>query len=177
RARSRAMNPGGARALDPLSWLGLPLLQALTATVLVAVPLRVFGVQIPEPAFPLVLVFAWAVIRPSILAPFVVLLAGLFLDLFWGSPLGLWALSMLIGYGATLSARSFMVGQSGAVLWGWYGVMCALTLAVGTMFAKMQLGAAPDLAVLAWQWLWTVLLYPLGHRLIDRFEDADVRFR
>lgn len=171
------MNPGGARALDPGSWIGLPMLWAIAATILFAVPLRVFGLQLPEPAFPLALVFAWAVIRPSILAPFAVLVLGLFLDIFWGSPLGLWALSMLIAYGAVLSARSFMVGQSGAVLWGWYGAMCALTLAAGAMFTQMQIDAAPGFRPLAWQWFWTVLLYPLAHRLIDRFEDADVRFR
>jgi rod shape-determining protein MreD len=29
----------------------------------------------------------------------------------------------------------------------------------------------------AWQYLATILLYPFSHRLIERFEDADVRFR
>jgi rod shape-determining protein MreD len=171
------MTPGGARPLDPASWIGLPMLWAIGATILFAVPLRVFGLQLPEPAFALALVFAWAVIRPSVLAPFAVLALGLFLDVFWGSPMGLWALSMLVAYGATLSARSFMVGQSGAVLWGWYGAMCALTLAAGSMFTLMQTDAAPSFGALGWQWFWTVLLYPLVHRLIDRFEDADVRFR
>jgi rod shape-determining protein MreD len=28
-----------------------------------------------------------------------------------------------------------------------------------------------------WQFLATVVLYPFADRLIDRFEDADVRFR
>jgi rod shape-determining protein MreD len=171
------VSPGGARSLDPGTWIGLPMLWAIGATILFAVPLKIFGLQPPQPAFPLALVFAWAVIRPSMLAPFAVLVMGLFLDIFWGSPMGLWALSMLIAYGATLSARSFMVGQSGAVLWGWYGAMCALTLAAGSVFTLMQIGAAPALQPLAWQWFWTVLLYPLAHRLIDRFEDADVRFR
>lgn len=171
------MTPSGARPLDPGSWIGLPMLWALGGTILLAVPLRVFGLQLPEPVIPLALVFAWAVIRPSVLAPFAVLLMGLFLDVFWGSPLGLWALSMLVAYGATHSARNFMVGQSGAVLWGWYGAMCALTLGAGTVFTLMQIDAAPAFRPLAWQWFWTVLLYPLAHRLIDRFEDADVRFR
>jgi rod shape-determining protein MreD len=36
---------------------------------------------------------------------------------------------------------------------------------------------APSLVSLAWQFLATVILYPFADRLIDRFEDADVRFR
>jgi len=37
--------------------------------------------------------------------------------------------------------------------------------------------AAPGLVGVAWQFLATAILYPFAHRLIDRFEDADVRFR
>ncbi|HEY9219862.1 MAG TPA: hypothetical protein VIO94_17575 [Phenylobacterium sp.] len=167
----------GARPLDPLTWLVWPALIAAGLTVVMAVPLRLFGLQLPQPAFPLVLVFAWAVIRPSMLAPFIILALGLFLDVFTGSPLGLWPLSMLVAYGAALGARSFMVGQSGAVLWGWFGATCAVALLAGAMFSNMKLHASPSWQALGWLWIWTVILYPVAHRLIDRFEDADVRFR
>ena len=35
----------------------------------------------------------------------------------------------------------------------------------------------PNLLATFWQLLVTVLLYPFAHRLIARYEDADVRFR
>ncbi len=35
----------------------------------------------------------------------------------------------------------------------------------------------PNLLGAFWQWLVTALLYPFAHNLIQRFEDADVRFR
>ena len=73
------------------------------ATILLGIPLHVFTLQLPEPVFPLALAFAWAVIRPSILAPFGILLLGLFLDVFWGGPLGLWALCLLVAYGISLA--------------------------------------------------------------------------
>src|SRR5690606_34643987 len=83
-----------ARPLDPWRWLGIPLIHVLAATVLFGIPLRVFSLQLPEPIFPMAVVFAWAVIRPSVLAPGGVLVMGLFLDLFWGGPLGFWALCL-----------------------------------------------------------------------------------
>src|SRR5690606_29825166 len=102
------MTPSGARPLDPGSWIGLPMPWALGGTILLAVPLRVAGLPLPEPVSPLALVCAWAVSRPAVLARFAVLRMGLLLDVFWGSPPGLWARSMLVAYGATLSARYCM---------------------------------------------------------------------
>jgi rod shape-determining protein MreD len=35
----------------------------------------------------------------------------------------------------------------------------------------------PSLIPVGWQFLATVILFPFAYRLIDMFEDADVRFR
>jgi rod shape-determining protein MreD len=35
----------------------------------------------------------------------------------------------------------------------------------------------PNIFGVCWQFLATAALYPFAHRLIERFEDADVRFR
>ena len=166
-----------ARPLQPWRWLGVPMLQALAATVLFGLPLRAFGLQLPEPIFPMAAVFAWAVIRPSVLAPFGVLAMGLFLDLFWGGPLGLWALCLLIAYGAALAGRSMVAGQNRAILWGWYGVVTATAMVAGYLFVMLDSRSTPGLVPMAWQFLATILLYPFAERLIELFEDADVRFR
>lgn len=171
------MSYAAARPLDPWRWIALPMAVALAMTVLLATPLRLWGLRLPEPVFPLVLVFSWVVIRPSILAPFAVLAMGLFLDLYWAAPMGFWALAMLIGYGAALSGRRMLVGQGGAVLWGWYAAICALVFGAGALFMIAQNQTTLDPVSLGWQYLATILLYPFAHRLIDRFEDADVRFR
>ena len=171
------MSLAGARPLNPALWLGLPMLQALVLTVLFAVPFRVFGLQLPEPIFALAPAFAWAVIRPSILAPFGILAMGLFLDLFWGGPMGLWALSLLTGYGAMLAGRTLIVGQSRLMMWIWYGTACALTQLAAYLFTMADVGAMPSLVSVGWQFLATAILFPFADRLIDRFEDADVRFR
>ena len=153
------------------------MLQAMVATLLFGVPIRIWGLQAPEPVFPLAVVFAWAVIRPSVLAPFGVLVMGLFLDLFWGGPLGLWPLCLLLAYGVILAGRSMVAGQSQLILWAWYGLVVATALLAGDLLVMLDSKSIPSLFAIGWQFLATIVLYPFSQRLIDRFEDADVRFR
>jgi rod shape-determining protein MreD len=163
--------------LQPWNWLGLPALATIVATLGLAAPFRVFGIGLPEPVFPLVLAFSWAVIRPSLLGPLTLLLIGLFLDLFWGGRLGLWALALICAYGLALSGRNLMAGQGGAVMGGWYAAACCLALGIAYVFATLVAHEQPNLLSVIWQLLWTVGLYPIVYWLTDRFEDADIRFR
>jgi len=166
-----------ARPLDPWRWIGIPALACLAASLVFATPIRVFGLQLPEPVFALVPAFAWAVIRPSMLAPFALLAIGVFLDALWGSPLGLWSLSLLIAYAAVLFTRSWMSGQSPPVMWAWYVTVAALAMFAGYLFTMMDSKGVPSPTAIAWQLAWTAILYPFAHRLIGRYEDADVRFK
>jgi rod shape-determining protein MreD len=163
--------------LEPWRWLGVPMFQAIIVTILFGIPLRAFGLQLPEPVFPMVLAFAWAVIRPSMLAPLGVLLSGLFLDIFWGGPMGLWAVCLLIAYGVALAGRTMMAGQNQLILWGWYGLSTATAMASGYLFVMLESKSTPGAVPMAWQFVATIVLYPFAQRLIDLFEDADVRFR
>ena len=165
------------RSLEPWRWIGVPMLQALAATVLLGVPIRLWGLQLPEPVFPMAAVFAWAIIRPSVLAPLAIVIMGLFLDVVWGGPLGLWALSLLIAYGLVLGGRSMTAGQSRVALWVWYAVVTAIAMGAGFVIEAMKARGMPGLFALGWQYLATIVLYPFSQRLIDMFEDADVRFR
>ncbi|CAN7424206.1 rod shape-determining protein MreC [Phenylobacterium sp. LjRoot219] len=166
-----------ARSLDPWRWLGVPLVQVLIATVLFGIPLRIWGLQLPEPLFAMPVVFAWAVIRPSVLAPFGILIMGLFLDLFWGGAMGLWALCLLIAYGILLAGRHMMAGQSKVMLWVWYGMVAGIAQLSGYLFIMLDTKSMPSLTAVGWQYLATVVLFPFAYRLIDMFDDADVRFR
>ena len=165
------------RTLDPLRWVGVPLAQALAATVLFGIPMRLWGLQLPEPVFPMPVVFAWAVIRPSVVAPMGILVMGLFLDLFWGGAMGLWALCLLIAYGIVLAGRNMMAGQSPTILWIWYGMVAGIAELSGYLFVMLDDRSMPSLPSVGWQYLATVVLFPFAYRLIDMFEDADVRFR
>lgn len=166
-----------SRPLDPWRWLGLPVLVCIGAAILFSVPLRVFGLRLPEPMFALVPAFAWAVIRPSVLPPFLLLGLGLFYDFFTHTPGGLWAVSLLAAYGAVFATRSMMVGQSRGMMWAWYAAACFVAFGTAYFLTMLDSLMVPNLLAAFWQFLATALLYPFAHRLIDRFEDADVRFR
>ncbi len=165
------------RPLDPWRWIVAPTLLCLAATLVFATPFRILGYQLPEPVFPLAPAFAWAVIRPSVLAPVMLLGMGLFLDLFWGGAMGLWPLSILVGYAVILFSRSIMSGQSRFVLGGWFAAMVLISMTTGYVATTLDVGYPPSVMASFWQFLPTTLLYPFAYRLIDRFEDADVRFR
>jgi rod shape-determining protein MreD len=165
------------RPLNPMLWLGVPMGVCAVASVLFAAPLSPFGLHLPEPVFGLIPAFAWAIIRPSVLPPFALLLLGLFLDLLWGGPLGLWPVCLLAAYAPVLFARPFLSGLGFLSLWGWYVAACAAALCVGWLLVAVRSGVAPNLVALGWQFLATATLFPFAFRLIRRYEDADVRFR
>jgi rod shape-determining protein MreD len=171
------MAAGAVQPLNPLRWLAAPALACAGGVLLFAAPLEALGLRLPEPVFALVPAFAWAIIRPSILAPFALLILGLFQDLLWGNPLGLWPLALLAAYGVTSAVRPALSGQSFWTLWAWYlaAITVAFALALGLIW--LMAGEAPDLLGLGLQEAVTGLLFPLAWRLIDAFEDADIRFK
>lgn len=171
------MSAGGARPLAPWRWLGVPMLQVMLLSFLFALPIRFWGIGLPEPIFALPVAFAWAVIRPSMLAPVGVMIMGIYLDFLWGSPTGLWAVCLLVPYGLVLGGRSILAGQSRLIMWAWYTASTGLALGAGYLLTMLDAQNAPAAIPVLWQFLATVVLYPFADRLIDRFEDADVRFR
>ncbi len=166
-----------AERLDPLRWIAAPMALCMLATVLFAAPISVFGLQLPEPVFAMVPAFAWAVLRPSLLAPACLLLLGLFDDLVWGGRLGLWGLGLLVAYGFVLITRNMMTGQSRLMMVLWYVVAWSAGMGAAWLAVRLGTGDAPNILAVAGQWLPTALLYPLADRLIGRFEDIDPRFR
>ena len=167
---------GPSAPLRAWSWLFLPALLAVLATVILATPIRIFGLTPPEPVFPMVLAFAWPVIRPSLLGPAVLLATGLFLDLFWNGPLGLWGLALLAVYGGAFALRNLVAGQPHRILWVWYGVLSIVGFGIVWLYWA-GLGATPDPLRVGVDLVVTIALFPLALHLIERFEDADIRFR
>jgi rod shape-determining protein MreD len=171
------MSRAPSQMLQPRAWLLWPMILCTAATIVADTPLRIWGLRLPEPVFPMVLAFAWPVIRPSMLAPFGLLLAGLFLDLFWSAPLGLWGLCLLLAYAGALTGRSLMTGRSAPVLALWYAALTGITFLAAYLFVTLRARVTPNLTGAALQLAATLALFPFARLLIDRFEDADIRFR
>lgn len=165
------MNNRAARPLAAWRWLGLPILFACAFTVLFAVPLSIAGLRLPEPVMAAALAFAWPLIRPSVLAPFAVVVCGLFLDLFWGSPFGFWGLTLLVVYVGALLARKLLVGQPGAVMFAWWGGLVTAAFACAYLLQTLSTATRVSVWPVLWQLVATVALFPVAAYLVDRYAD------
>jgi rod shape-determining protein MreD len=163
--------------VGPLHWIGYPALACVAATLVFATPVRFFGFPPPELIFPMVLAFAWPLIRPSMIGPAALFVCGLFLDLFWGYPKGFWALILLAVYAGLLSVRSLIVGQETRVLFAWYAGATGAAYFLAYLLIMLRVKEAPSLLGVGASLIGTLMLFPLANALITRFEDGDVRFR
>lgn len=165
------------RVVGPVQWILIPAAVTLAVTILLATPVQVFGLHLPEPVIPMVLAFAWPLIRPSIAAPLMLTLLGLVLDILTYGPLGLWPLALLAIYAVVLASRSFLIGQDTAVLFVWYAACCSLAFLLAYLLVALIARNPPSILSLFGQVVPTLLLFPFAARMIERFDDADVRFR
>lgn len=165
------------RVVGPLQWIVYPALISVAGVILLATPIKVFGLKLPEPILPMVLAFAWPLIRPTVLGPVVLFAVGVFLDIFLYHPLGLWPMALLGVYGLILGARSFLTGQDTLVLFGWYSAVVMLALTVIYLIATVIAGNAPSLVAFMGQAIPTLLLFPIAAWMIERFDDDEVRLR
>jgi rod shape-determining protein MreD len=77
---------------------------------------------LPEPGafradFVLISVFFWTLYRPAALPAPVVLILGVLLDLIGNSPLGLWAVLLLLNHAAVLALRRVLAKQGFFLVW------------------------------------------------------------
>jgi rod shape-determining protein MreD len=165
------------RVVGPTQWVFYPALAVIAATVVLATPVELFGLKMPEPVIPLVLAFAWPLIRPSMVAPAVLFGLGLFLDMFWGGTLGLWPLCLLSVYGVVLACRNLLAGQETQVLFIWYAASAFFAFVMAYLVVTLDAGRAPSLLSLVGQVVPTLLLFPAADWMIQRFDDGDTRFR
>ena len=86
-------------------------------------------------------------------------------------------LSLLATYAAVLSVRTILSGEGFVALWAGYAVATGLAMAVGVAITLVMAAQVPNLLSMFWQFADTVVLYPFAHALIQRYDDADVRFR
>ena len=165
------------RVVGPVQWIVYPALAAVATTILLATPVELFGLKMPEPVLPLVLAFAWPLIRPSMVAPAVLFGLGLFLDLMWGGTLGVWPLSLMVVYGVVLAGRNLLAGQETQILFIWYAICTLTAFLLAYLMVSVKVGNAPSILSLMGQMIPTLLLFPIADWMIQRFDDGDLRFR
>jgi len=165
-----------SRVIGPWDWLIAPALLSVTLTVVLATAFQPFGLFLPEPVSPLVLAFAWPLIRPSYIAPFVLGALGFFCDMFWGAPAGFWTLSLLAVYGTLVATRTYIIGQDWLVVFAVWVVTELAFFILLTLMATLASGGVPRLWGVFEQMLATTILFPFVVYLMEKYLHADARF-
>lgn len=165
-----------SRVITPWDWIFAPALMSFALTIVLATPFKLFGLYLPEPVSPLILAFVWPLIRPSFIAPFVLGALGLFLDAFWGAPMGFWMLDLMLVYGVLLMARSYIIGQDTVVVFGIFLLAEFLFFLFGVLAMSLYASAVPRLWGVFEQMIATTFLFPFALILLDRYVQTDVKF-
>ena len=151
-ARGPAMRrrPNFWRKLDATSRFGFPIGFLVFGLFVIGMPFGVPEQAELRPVYAMACVFFWSLYRPSSLPAPVVALVGLLLDLLGISPLGLWAVLLLLLQGMTLAARRRLAPQSFLLTWLVFFAfavgLSALDWAVQSLFRLAILPVVPLLA-------------------------------
>ena len=165
-----------SRVIGPWDWLIAPALLSMILTVVLATAFQPLGFYLPEPVSPLVLAFAWPLIRPSYIAPFVLGALGFFCDMFWGAPAGFWTLSLLLVYGVLVTVRTYIIGQEWLVVFAVWVLTELAFFTVCTLLATLASGGVPRLWGVFEQMLATTILFPFVAYMMEKYLHADARF-
>lgn len=133
--------------------------------LLVATP-RPLG-PVPVPLLPVMTVYFWTLVRPSLMPAPVVFLVGLALDLLTWTPLGFWALGLLAASGAARVLRPYVAG---ADFWQRLAGIAAATAVVAAA-ALIALGASARPIPASWlqlvQLILTIVTYPVVEAILS----------
>jgi len=164
----RLMDPAERRQWWFSHWrLAVPALTSLFLLLLMTAPL-----PLPLPVFPelgLLGIFVWATFQPRLMPPWVAFLIGLVADLLFAQPLGVNAtlFALAAGFVRVFERR---YGHHA------HGFDWAMAVAVVAGFelgswALMDLAGQPmALGPLGWQWLTSLLAYPVVTALCGRIQ-------
>jgi len=165
-----------SKIITPWDWILAPALMSVALTIVLATAFQPFGLYLPEPVSPFILAFAWPLIRPSYIAPFVLGLLGFFLDFFWGAPLGFWAFSLVLVYGGLALARTYLIGQEWVVLFGLFLLTELIFFSLCILLTFIDTGSVARLWGVVEQAFATTVMFPFVLFLLEKYVHSDVRF-
>jgi rod shape-determining protein MreD len=149
------------RRLDILARCSFPVCITILLMLLTQTPLGIPGQAALLPAVALCCVWFWSVFRPDALAPPVVFLIGILLDLLGYLPLGVGVFTLLAVHGVALSMRRSLSRRGFAWIWIVFaGVAAAASLLIWLTVMLLTLRLlSPDPAIFVA--ILSVSIYPL----------------
>lgn len=140
------------RQLDAASRHAFPAGFLIFGLFVAGMPFGLPGQAELRPVYALACVFFWSLYRPAALPAPVVAATGILLDLLGLSPLGIWAVLLLLLQGATLAARRRLAPQGFFITWlvfvAFAAALCSLGWAAQALLTLTFLPVRPLLAEL-----------------------------
>jgi rod shape-determining protein MreD len=128
--------------------------------MLVNLPVTLTGGLFPAPLLALTAVYFWALVRPDLMPPFVVLFVGLLEDLLSGGPAGIWATGFMAAYALVDRQRENLAGLAGAAAVLGFAAAMALAATATFVLTWIMYMRQPPLAPLLLASVFTALFYP-----------------
>lgn len=148
----------------------LPFVMGIVCVLLSFVPVgRIVGVS-GMPAFALMAIYYWAIVRPEMFPVYAVFLVGLLSDLLSDGPIGLWAFVYVLTYIVVLTQRFLAVNAPFSVFWLGFLMTAGLAGAVGWVAASLIHGTALPLKPVVSQMFTTVVAFPIFAIIFGRIE-------
>ncbi len=153
--------PSWPRRLDAAARFSLPVAVLVLGLVLLGVKIGLPLQAELRPAFALACVFFWSLYRPASLPPPLVALCGVLLDLLGLTPIGLWAVMLLLLQGVTLAARRGLSARGFALTWLVFcGLAAGFCLAAWLAQCALSLTVLP-IAPVGAEIFFSCVLYPM----------------
>jgi rod shape-determining protein MreD len=169
-ARLDPYTPTPASRASRLVTTILPVVIGIFCVLLSFVPVgRIFGTSV-MPAFALMAIYYWAIVRPDMFPVYAVFLVGLLSDLLSAGPIGLWAFVYVLTYVVVLTQRFLVVNAPFSIFWLGFFLAAAFAGAVSWGVASLIYGSVLALRPILMHMLVTVALFPVLAFLFGRIE-------
>lgn len=147
-----------------------PFVMGLVCVLLSFVPFgRIVGSSL-TPAFVLMAIYYWAIVRPEMFPPIAVFTVGLIFDLLSGGIIGLWAFVYVVTYAVVISQRMLVVNAPFTVFWFGFLVVSAFTGALAWVVVSIFHGTPVPTATLVRHMVLTVAVFPIFVMIFGRIQ-------
>ncbi|MEP0708538.1 MAG: rod shape-determining protein MreD [Parvibaculum sp.] len=148
----------------------MPFVIGLVCVLFSFVPIgRIFGSPL-TPAFPLMAVYYWAIVRPEMFPPLAVFTVGLLFDLLSGGEIGLWAFAYVVTYAVVVTQRMLVVNAPFSAFWIGFAFAAGFAGALAWVVVSIIHGVfVPPVSVMKHMAV-TVAVFPIFAMLFGRIE-------
>lgn len=169
-AKLEPYSPTPAARAGRIAMTVTPFVIGIVCVLLTFVPFgRIVGSPL-TPAFPLMAIYYWAIVKPEMFPPLAVFTVGVLFDLLSGGEIGLWAFVYVVTYSLVVTQRSLLVNAPFSAFWFGFAFSAAFAGAVAWAIVSVIHGMFVPPGPVFWHMMVTVAVFPLFAMVFGRFE-------